>query len=195
MNTVFNHSAMLQGLVKMDEEESLERAIDEEVVILPYDAKWQRIFEEERDRLLHLFPGDFLAVEHFGSTAVPGLAAKPVIDILAGVDSMSRADELMEPLCRASYATSMEFNASLVGRRWLMRWAEGRRTHHLHLMVYGSREWDQRLAFRNILRTHPELAQRYEKNKRLWATEFRLDREAYTAAKAGFILQALKNAA
>ncbi|WP_434985429.1 GrpB family protein [Vreelandella zhaodongensis] len=178
----------------MDEEESLERAIDEEVVIFPYDAKWQRIFEEERDRLLHLFPGDFLAVEHFGSTAVPGLAAKPVIDILAGVDSMSRADELMAPLCHANYATSMEFNASLVGRRWLMRWAEGRRTHHLHLMVYDSREWNQRLAFRNILRANPELALRYEKNKRLWAAEFRSDREAYTAAKAGFILEALDSA-
>lgn len=63
----------------------------------------------------------------------------------------------------------------------------------LHLMVYGSCEWDQRLAFRNILRTNAELAQRYEKNKRLWAAEFKSDREAYTAAKAGFILEALES--
>ncbi|MGP5310803.1 GrpB family protein [Vreelandella alkaliphila] len=178
----------------MDEAESLQRAINEEVVIFPSDANWQRMFEKERKRLFDLFPDDFLAIEHVGSTAVPGLSAKPVIDILAGVDSMSRADKLMEPLCRAGYGTSMAFNASLVGRRWLMRWAEGRRTHHLHLMVYGSREWDQRLAFRNILRSNAELAQRYEKNKRLWAAEFRLDREAYTAAKTGFILEALKSA-
>lgn len=178
----------------MDEAESLERAINEEVVIFPYDASWQRMFEEERERLFNLFPGDFLAIEHVGSTAVPGLSAKPVIDILAGVDSISRADKLMEPLCRAGYATSMAFNASLVERRWLMRWAEGRRTHHLHLMVYGSREWDQRLAFRNILLANTQLAQRYEKNKRLWAAEFKSDREAYTASKAGFILEALESA-
>lgn len=178
----------------MDEAESLERAIHEEVTIVSYDAVWQLMFEKERDRLIHLFPGTFLAVEHVGSTAVPGLSAKPIIDILAGVDSMSRADELMKPLCHANYATSMEFNASLVGRRWLMRWAEGRRTHHLHLMVHGSQEWNQRLAFRNILRANTELALRYEKNKRLWAAEYRLDREAYTAAKAGFILEALESA-
>ncbi len=87
----------------------------------------------------------------------------------------------------------MEFNASLVDRRWLMRWAEGRRTHHLHLMVFDSQEWDRRLAFRDILRTSIELAQQYENNKKLWAAEFRSDREAYTAAKADFIREALNH--
>ncbi|RTR02465.1 GrpB family protein [Halomonas nitroreducens] len=178
----------------MDEEESLNRAIYEEVAIFPYDKSWPLLFEEERDRLLHLFPGNFLAIEHIGSTAVPGLSAKPIIDILAGVDAMPRADALMEPLCQAKYTTSMEFNASLTGRRWLMRWAEGRRTHHLHLVVYGSQEWQQRLAFRDRLRTNTEIAVHYEKNKRVWAAEFRSDREAYTAAKGDFIREALRSA-
>lgn len=131
----------------MDEAESLNRAIHEEVALFPYDPNWPSMFEDERDRLLRLFPGEFLAIEHFGSTAVPGLSAKPIIDILAGVDSMSRADALMEPLCHSKYTTSMEFNASLVDRRWLMRWADGRRTHHLHIMVFGSPEWDRRRPF------------------------------------------------
>jgi GrpB-like predicted nucleotidyltransferase (UPF0157 family) len=178
----------------MNEQESLSRAIQEEVVIFQYDTSWPSLFEEERDRLLHLFPGIILAIKHFGSTAVPGLSAKPVIDILAGVDSMSRADELMEPLCQAKYTTSMEFNASLVGRRWLMRWAEGRRTHHLHLVVYGSQEWEQRLAFRDRLRANAELAEQYQQSKLVWAVEFRSDREAYTAAKGDFIREALKSA-
>lgn len=177
----------------MDEEESLNRAIHEDVKLYQYNPNWPAMFQDERDRLLHLFPGEFLAIEHIGSTAVPGLSAKPIIDILAGVDSMSRADELMEPLCQSKYATSMDFNASLVDRRWLMRWAEGRRTHHLHLMVFGSQEWDRRLAFRNILRANTELAQRYEQNKRMWVAEFRSDREAYTAAKADFIREALNH--
>lgn len=179
----------------MDEAESLCRAIHEEVALVPYDPGWPAMFEDERDRLFHLFPGEFLAIEHFGSTAVPGLSAKPVIDILAGVGSMSDADALMEPLCHSKYTTSMEFNASLVGRRWLMRWAEGRRTHHLHLMVYGSEEWDRRLAFRNMLQANVELARRYEKNKQLWANKFRADREAYTEAKSDFIRKALKRTA
>lgn len=109
----------------MDETESLNRAIHEEVALFPYDPTWPTLFEKERARLLDLFPDEFLAIEHIGSTAVPDLSAKPIIDILAGVDSISRADELLEPLCRAKYATSKEYNASLVGRRWLMRWAEG----------------------------------------------------------------------
>ncbi len=107
---------------------------------------------------------------------MPGLSAKPIIDILVGVDSMSRAYCLMEPLCFSKYTTSMEYNASLVERRWLMRWADGRRTHHLHLMIYGSEEWHRRLAFRNSLRESTELAQRYGQNKRCWAVEFTSDR-------------------
>ncbi|MCC5811878.1 MAG: GrpB family protein [Ectothiorhodospiraceae bacterium] len=178
----------------MDEEESLGRAIREEVAIFPYDRGWPYLFEEERDRLLCLFPGYFLAIEHVGSTAVPGLSAKPVIDMLAGVESISRADELMEPLCQARYATSMEFNASLVERRWLMRWSKGRRTHHLHLVVHGSEEWERRLAFRDMLRADAELANRYAQNKLAWAAEFRSDREAYTAAKGHFIQEALGRA-
>lgn len=177
----------------MNEAESLNRAIHEEVALFPYNPNWPSMFEDERDRLLRLFPREFLAIEHFGSTAVPGLSAKPIIDILAGVDSMSHADALMEPLCHSEYTTSMEFNASLVDRRWLMRWAEGRRTHHLHIMVFGSQEWGRRLAFRDVLRASTEVAQRYEKNKQLWAAEFQSDREAYTSAKADFIREALNH--
>ncbi|MGE6607197.1 GrpB family protein [Halomonas sp. NPDC076908] len=175
----------------MNKMESLNQAIHEEVALFPYNAAWPTLFEQERERLQQLFPGDFRAIEHIGSTAVPGLSAKPIIDILAGVDSIARADELMEPLCRASYATSMEYNASLVERRWLMRFANGRRTHHLHLMVYGGEEWNQRLAFRNRLRQSAELARQYGNRKRRWAEEFKTDREAYTAAKGSFIRDAL----
>ncbi len=177
----------------VDEAESLSRAINEEVVLTPYNTAWPALFEDERDRLLGLFPGEFVAIEHIGSTAVPGLSAKPIIDILAGVDSMPTADDLMKPLCASKYATSMEYNALLVGRRWLMRWAEGRRTHHLHLMVYGSQEWNWRLAFRNSLRESAELAKQYEINKQHWAAEFKTDREAYTAAKGDFIVRQLQN--
>ncbi|WP_386083417.1 GrpB family protein [Vreelandella sp. F11] len=178
----------------MDETESLSRAIHEEVALFPYDPTWPMLFEKERDRLLGLFPSEFLAIEHIGSTAVYGLSAKPIIDILAGVASMHQADGLLEPLCRAKYATSLEYNASLVGRRWLMRFANGRRTHHLHVMVYGGEEWNRRLAFRNRLRDSTELAQQYERSKRQWAAAFKTDREAYTAAKGDFIHEALNRA-
>ena len=114
-----------------------------------------------RDRLVDLFPDQFLDVQHFGSTAVPGMPAKPIIDLLAGVGSMAIADSLVEPLLKSGYTTSAEFNSTLNDRRWFMRWAEGRRTHHLHLVVLGGSEWRRRLRFRDLLRADPELAHRY----------------------------------
>lgn len=174
-----------------DEQQSLHDAIYEDVALVPYDACWVSQFATERDRLFALFPGDFIAIEHFGSTAVPGLSAKPIIDILAGVESMSHADTLIDPLCRAKYTTSIEFNATLQERRWLMRWANGHRTHHLHIVVYGGLQWRRRLEFREALRSDPALAARYEQHKQRLAAEFRADREAYTDAKAEFVREVL----
>jgi GrpB-like predicted nucleotidyltransferase (UPF0157 family) len=115
------------------------------------------------------------------------LAAKPVIDVLAGVESMRVADELLAPLCQAGYDTSKEFNATLTNRRWLMLHANGKRTHHLHLVLYGQMDWRKSLEFRDSLRGDQGLASRYESLKRKLAGTYPDDREAYTAAKADFI--------
>ncbi|HVF09365.1 MAG TPA: GrpB family protein [Abditibacteriaceae bacterium] len=171
----------------MNDAVSLANAINEDVNLRPYDPRWPSLFMAERDRLMSLLPESFIAIQHFGSTAVPGLAAKPIIDILAGVASMPAADSLIEPLCRAHYTTSADFNAGLADRRWLMRWANGHRTHHLHLVVYGGNEWQRRLAFRDALRSDPEIARRYELLKIELAARFADDREAYTEAKAEFV--------
>ena len=169
-------------------------AIYEDVALRPYDPSWREMFELERERLLSLFPGKFIDIEHVGSTAVHGLAAKPVIDILAGVSSMAAAEELVEPLCRSGYTTSAEFNATLSDSRWFMRWSNGHRTHHLHVAVRGSDFWTQRLRFRDALRAGPALAARYGELKSALAQIHRNDREAYTNAKGQFILAAIKDA-
>jgi GrpB-like predicted nucleotidyltransferase (UPF0157 family) len=96
------------------ESESLERAIHEEVALVPYDPRWSSLFEAERERLVRLFPTQFLDIQHFGSTAIPGMPAKPIIDLLAGVESMAVADSLVEPLLNSLYTTSAEFNATLI---------------------------------------------------------------------------------
>jgi len=171
----------------MTEQESLEAAIHEHVELVPYDLAWPRKFEAERTRLLSLFPKVFIAIEHFGSTAIPGMSAKPIIDILAGVESLAGADALSTHLCEMGYSTSAEFNASLSDRKWFMRWADGRRTHHLHVVVHDADVWRDRLAFRDRLRADAEAAARYEGVKAALATQHRDDREAYTAAKAEFM--------
>src|SRR5215207_5829384 len=112
----------------MTDEESLLAAIYGEVVLQAYNPAWPQQFAAERDRLLALspqLPARLIDIQHIGSTAVPGLAAKPVIDLLAGVESMAAAEALAAPLCANGYTTSAEFNAALTDRKWFMRWRRG----------------------------------------------------------------------
>jgi GrpB-like predicted nucleotidyltransferase (UPF0157 family) len=157
------------------------------------DPRWPSLFATERDRLLAILPGRFTAIEHIGSTAVPHLAAKPIIDLIGGVPSLQEADALLEPLCANGYETSAEFNATLPDARWLMRHAGGRRTHHLHLVVFGGEKWLSRLRFRDALRADAETAGRYLQLKRDLAEQYPHDREAYTKAKGAFIDQTLRS--
>lgn len=171
----------------MNEQQSLWAAIHEEVKLYPCDPVWPQAYATEQERLLSVLPGLFIDVQHIGSTAVPGLAAKPIIDILAGVTSMAAAESVIAPLCDSGYTTSAEYNATLSDRKWLMRWADGRRTHHLHVVVHEGPVWREWLCFRDALRAHPALAARYAELKADCAGKHPTDREAYTQAKAEFI--------
>jgi GrpB-like predicted nucleotidyltransferase (UPF0157 family) len=171
----------------MTEEESLQQAIREQVRIFSYDPKWPEKYEVERGRLVALFPEAFLAIEHVGSTAVPGMAAKPIVDMIGGVGSMEEADALLPALCQNGYSTSAEFNATLTDQRWLMRHANGHRTHHLHLIIHEAIEWRRKITFRNALRANPDVARRYQELKANLAKAMGSDREAYTSAKAEFV--------
>ncbi len=178
----------------MTEGESLQRAIYEAVALCPYDSEWPSLFLAERQRLTSLFPSLLLDVQHFGSTAIPGMSAKPIVDILVGVASMTVADSLVEPLLSSGYTTSADFNATLTDRRWFMRWANGRRTHHLHVVVLGGIEWRRRLNFRDVLCSNSELASRYALLKAELAIQYSGDREAYTHAKADFVRSVVADA-
>lgn len=170
----------------MDVEDSLQKAIDEEVVLREYDRVWPHLFLAEKVSLEHHF-ASLISLEHIGSTAVPGLSAKPIIDIMAGVDSLEEADRLLEPLVEFGYSTSYDFNAQLTDRRWLMKHASGMRTHHLHLIVYQSPTWFRHLHFRDSLRRSEELREKYQRLKEGLATVHRDDREKYTESKGRFI--------
>lgn len=100
---------------------------------------------------------------------------------------MAAADSLVEPLLNSGYTTSAEFNATLIDRRWFMRWCSGHRTHHLHVVVFGGPEWRRRLRFRDVLRLNAELACRYAVLKKQLADQHGADREAYTHAKYEFV--------
>lgn len=170
-----------------------QQAIDEPVQIEPYDAGWPGRFQAERSRLLGLIP-NLLTIEHIGSTAVPGLAAMPIIDIMATVPAIEVADEIVVRLCANGYITSADFNRLLGDHRWLMRHANGRRTHHLHLFIVGSPHWVERIRFRDLLRQDGSLCERYAELKRLLAAKHGPDRDGYGNAKTEFIIAAVRSA-
>lgn len=171
----------------MTPEHSLQQAINESVRLEEYDRRWPTRFARERARLLRRFPDQFLAIEHFGSTAVPGMRAKPIIDILAGVESMAVAIALNQTIGQAGYTTLAEFNATLSDRQWFMKWSKGHRTHHLHVVEFDGDQWHRRLRFRDALRGDERLASDYSRLKETLAQEHPDDRDAYTDGKADFV--------
>ena len=155
------------------------------VRIVPYDPDWPAEFEAEKARLVPVL-APWLAgeIQHVGSTSVPGLAAKPVIDILAEVRSLEESRAAIEPLQALSYWWA-PYEAELMN--WFCKPSLQHRTHHLHLVVPESRAWREELAFRDALRAEPETALAYEVLKRRLADDHMHDREAYTLAKTEFI--------
>jgi GrpB-like predicted nucleotidyltransferase (UPF0157 family) len=158
---------------------------DARIEIVDYDASWPDRFLAERERLAVFVPR--LSWHHIGSTAVPGLAAKPIIDMMALTDN---PDEHLPALVeQAGYECPDAYNASLTGRRWLCRPSAAYRTHHLHL-VADQDELDRHVHFRDALRSDRELATAYAALKRSLAERMTDDREGYTAAKTAFITEA-----
>jgi GrpB-like predicted nucleotidyltransferase (UPF0157 family) len=155
---------------------------DAPIEIVEYDSAWPARFASERERLLRLLPG--AEIHHIGSTAVPGMPAKPVIDLMALVV------ELDAPIAalvdEGDYQYPQAFNATLSHRRWLCRPTVAHRTHHLHL-VDERPELARHLRFRDRLRTSATLRDDYARLKRRLAERFADDREAYTDAKSAFI--------
>jgi GrpB-like predicted nucleotidyltransferase (UPF0157 family) len=154
-----------------------------EVEVIEYDPAWQAAYRAERERLAPLLPAG-VELHHFGSTAVPGLAAKPVIDMIALVDDLDAPIKALVE--RGGYQYPPAFNATLAHRRFLCYPTAARRTHHLHL-VDEPGELERRLRFRDRLRADPVLAGEYAALKRALAERYREDREAYTDAKSEFV--------
>jgi GrpB-like predicted nucleotidyltransferase (UPF0157 family) len=159
---------------------------DAEVTIVDYDPGWPATFEAEARRLGRLAPR--LRLEHIGSTAVPGLAAKAIIDLMAHVDDLDAPIAVL--VDQGGYQYPEAYNASLADRRWLCRPSAEHRTHHLHL-VADLAELERHLLFRDRLRADPVLSAEYAALKRDLATRLALDREAYTVAKGSFVTRVL----
>jgi GrpB-like predicted nucleotidyltransferase (UPF0157 family) len=158
------------------------------IVIEPYDPAWPARFESERGLLEPVLATWIVGpIEHIGSTAVPGLPAKPVIDIMAPVRDIESSRPAIDAVWPLGY-----WYWFYKGYHWFCKPCDQERTHHLHLIPIDYPRYREVLAFRDYLRNNPDTAREYAELKLRLAEEFRDDREAYTEAKTEFVVGVLE---
>lgn len=157
------------------------------VEIVDYDPQWPVLYEEEKGRILDIIGRRIVAIEHVGSTAVPGLAAKPIIDIIVAVRHLIDAGECIKPLQSIGYEYVPEFEVEIPERRFFRKGPPEARTQHIHMIELTSEFWERHLLFRDYLRSHPDVAQQYYQLKKELAARYGSDRKAYAEAKTLFI--------
>lgn len=148
-----------------------------------YDPTWPQKFHEERERLEAALGDDVIDIKHVGSTSVPGLSAKPTIDLLVAVECFAPAEHYTRLLAPLGY----HHHAHEADHDRLFFWKGSPRSHHVHIVEFATWEHQRHVIFRDYLRRHPEVAQEYEKIKRELATLFKTNRPAYTRGKTAFI--------
>ncbi|USZ68311.1 GrpB family protein [Halorussus salilacus] len=162
------------------------------VELREHDPAWTRRYEAEVERLQSVAGDRLRAFEHVGSTAVEGLAAKPVIDLVGTVDSLDDATDLVGVL--ESHGYEYRPNDEVPDRLFFARGPRSNRTHYLSICERESDTYREQVAFRDYLRENPEAAAEYEALKRDLADAHPDDRAAYTAGKSAFVERALQRA-
>ncbi len=157
-----------------------------EVVVVAHSALWSEMFAAEARKLEEVFGRNAVAIHHIGSTAVPGIHAKPVIDVLIEVPDLALVDAREDAMVSMGYQAKGAFG--IEGRRYFRKDdASGTRTHHVHVFQTGSPDIDRHLVFRDYLRAHPQIARQYSDLKVALARKHPNDIEAYMDGKDSLV--------
>jgi len=165
--------------------------VKRKIEVVPYDPQWPKLFEEEVEQLKAIFGTEIVAAHHVGSTAVPGVWAKPIIDVLLEVRDINRIDGYNDEMIAWGYLPKGTFG--IAGRRFFIKGNEVHRTHHIHVFERGhprsgpSPTVQRYLDFRSYLTAHPAEANAYAQLKRKLARQFPHDIDGYMAGKDDFI--------
>jgi len=169
----------------------------DQIALVPYNPQWPDMAKIEIKRLYEILPiKHILDIQHVGSTAIPGILSKPIIDIQIAVDSLSAIEQIAIDKLKTLDYVDWEDNPD----KERMFFVKGmppygeKRTHHLHIVEPASKHWQDKINFRDYLRIHPETASEYEKLKIKLAKQYTYDRELYTEAKTKFINDVLNKA-
>ena len=159
------------------------------VKLCPYDPSWKDEFEKEKNILKQVLGDYALDIQHVGSTAIPGLSAKPIIDIAVAVESLDVLHKLIPILEEAGYG--VKDSIADKGEVLASKGGEAYNTHFVHVEVKDGVYWNNHILFRDYLIQHPEYIKKYEDMKQNVFNKFK-DRKAYTAHKSSFIQEVLK---
>jgi len=181
-------------------EQKIERVLKDRIELMPYDPAWPGLFEAEKAHLLACLPvGLITRIEHFGSTSIPGLTAKPVVDMLVEVPDLEAVRQQIPPVLEAQgydyfWRPSEKEDGPPFYAWFIKRDENGERTHHIHMLEPHFRHWEG-LVFRDYLRAHSDVAEEYASLKLNLSREFEHDRIGYTYGKTEFIQRVLDLAA
>jgi GrpB-like predicted nucleotidyltransferase (UPF0157 family) len=154
------------------------------VEVVTYKKEWSKLFHDECQKLEDIFGPEMMNVYHIGSTAIPAIHAKPVIDILAVVKDVECVADFNKEMEELGYDAKGE--NGIAGRRFFRKGGD-ERTHHIHMFQKGHEEIARHLAFRDYLLSHPDVAQEYSRLKQRLAAEFPDDIKGYVNGKNDFI--------
>ena len=166
------------------------------VKLVPYNKIWAKFFDNEKQRLIKHFGNKIIAIEHIGSTAIPGMPAKPIIDIAVGVKSIALAKKMKIAFRRLGYKhrpkKSDKSGKNQNQEELYVKGPVSRRTVYVHVSVFGQNYWNQALLFRDYLRRHHQRAYQYANIKIKLADQYAKDRPSYTKQKSEFIRKTIR---
>lgn len=162
------------------------------VVVTEYNEDWKQRFSEEAQKIKAIFGDELIDIHHIGSTSVPGLKAKPIIDIMPVVKDIEKVDSFNDRMEDIGYECMGELGMN--GRRYFRKGGDNR-THQVHVFQWDNKEdIDRHLAVRDYLRMHPDYVNRYGDLKESLATQFPKNIEAYMDGKDAFVKELEKYA-
>ena len=164
------------------------------VTVVAYSSQWPNEYRAIRDELAEVFAPIAVVIEHIGSTSVPGLAAKPVIDVTLGARSLAEIEAKITALGERGFVYVAKYEREIPRRRYFVKSPAASLRVHLHAVEAGKRLWNEHMTFRDALRNDSALRSEYQALKLRLAEEFRNDKAGYTAAKGPFIQSVIANA-
>ena len=157
----------------------------------PYNPEWQKLFEVEKSALKKVLGDKFLSAEHVGSTAIPGIKAKPILDLMLAIEDLENWEWIKEPLAKLGYEFRRDFIKDQ-GHILFVKGPEENRTHYLKISQLNSDFWTEHILFRDYLNNNPQYREEYQKLKEKLSDAHTGNREPYTKGKEEFVREILK---